>query len=128
MQQLIREVLLFLGLEDGTELLLDSATACGREGVGTVRHLPPKVFWPQQAVKRGVVTFGACASAENRADVHRVRQLRQWNGLLLDRNENSVNGDKEDGQDEAEQQGAAVQTISDPGQGDEESWTHRGTW
>ena len=30
-----------------------------------------------------------------------------------------MTGDKEDGQDENEQQGAAVQSISDPGQSDE---------
>ena len=32
--------------------------------------------------------------------------------------EDAVNGDKEDGHDEDWQQGAAVQTISEPGQGD----------
>ena len=37
---------------------------------------------------------------------------------MLDRDEDSVTGDKEDGQDENEQQGAAVRTISDPGHGD----------
>ena len=37
---------------------------------------------------------------------------------MLDRNENLANGEKEDGQDENEQQGAAVQTVSDPRQGD----------
>ena len=86
-----------------------------------------KVFWLQQLVKRGVVTAGACTSAENHADlgtkslpVHRLRRLRPWNALVLDRDENSVTGDKEDGQDENEQQGAAVRTLSDPGQGDEE--------
>ena len=49
----------------------------------------------------------ACTSAENRADtktkslpVDRLRQLRQWNGLVLDRSENAVDGDMEDGQDE----------------------------
>ena len=26
---------------------------------------------------------------------HRLRQLRQWNGLVWDRSENSVNGDEE---------------------------------
>ena len=61
-----------------------------------------------------MVTVGAKTSAENRAElgteslpVHRLRQLRQWNGLVLDRHENSVNGDKEDWHDENEQQGAA---------------------
>ena len=46
---------------------------------------------------------GACTSAENRADlgtkllpVHRLRQLRQWNGMVLDPDENSVTGDKEE--------------------------------
>ena len=111
-----------------TELLLDSAAArgiCRSERVGTIRNLSTKVVWLQQLVKRGVVTVGACTSAEIRADletksllVHRLRQLRKWNGLVLDRNENLANGDKEDRQDENEQQGAAVQTVSDPGQGD----------
>ena len=48
---LIREVLLFLGLEVPTELLLGSAAArgtCRREGVGTIRHLPTKVLSLQQ--------------------------------------------------------------------------------
>ena len=43
---LIREVLLFMGLEVRTELLLDSAAArgfCRREGVGTIRHLATEV-------------------------------------------------------------------------------------
>ena len=68
---------------------------------------------------------GACTSAENRADsgtrslpVHRLRQLRPWNGLVLDRSENAVNGEREDGQYEDEQRRAAAHTISDPGQGD----------
>ena len=61
--------------------------------------------WVQQLVKRGVVTVGACTSAENLAErkpllVHRLRQLRQWSGLVWDRTEYSANGDKEDGQDE----------------------------
>ena len=37
---------------------------------------------------------------------------------MLDRNERLATGDREDGQDEDEQQGAAVQIISDPGQSD----------
>ena len=37
---------------------------------------------------------------------------------MLDRSENTVNGEKGDGQDEDEQRRAAAQTISDPGQGD----------
>ena len=37
---------------------------------------------------------------------------------MLDRNENSVTGNKEDGQDVNEEQGVAVRTISDLGQGD----------
>ena len=110
------------------ELLLDSAAArgmCRREGVGTIRHLSTKVLWQQQLVKRGVVTVGTCTAAEDRADLgtkplpaHRLRQLRQWNGLVVDRNERLATGDREDGQDEDEQQGAAVQIISDPGQSD----------
>ena len=91
---LIREVLLFTGLEVRTELLLDIAASrgmCRREGVGTIRQLSTKVLWPQQSVKRGVVTVGACSSAENRADLgtkpllaHRLQLLRHWNGLVLD--------------------------------------------
>ena len=114
------------GLEVRTELLLDSAAArgiCRREGVGTTRHLSTRVLWLQQLVKGGVVAVGACTSAENRADlgtkslpVHRLRLLRQWSGLVLDRHENSVTGDREDGQDEDEQRRAAVQTFSDPGE------------
>ena len=37
---------------------------------------------------------------------------------MLDPSENAVNGEKEDGQDEGEHRRAAVQTISDLGQGD----------
>ena len=69
---LMREVLLFTGLEVGTELLLDKAAARGtfrREGVGTVRRVSTKVLWLQQLVKRGVVSVGACSSVENRADL-----------------------------------------------------------
>ena len=106
-------------------LLLCVTRMCRLEGVGTIRHLSTKVLWLQQLVKRGVVTVGACTSAENRLElgtndllVHRLRQLRQWSSLVLDRIENSVNGQKEDGQDEGEQRRAVVQTISDPGQGD----------
>ena len=69
--------------------------------------------------------IGACSSAENRADLgtkplpaHRLQQLRQWNGLVLDRNERLAIGGKEDGQDEDEQREAAVRIISDPGQAD----------
>ena len=68
----------------------------------------------------------ACTSAENRADletksppVHRLRQLRQLNGLALDEEQRlrqMVTG--EDGQKETGQRGAAVQTTSNPGQGD----------
>ena len=79
----------------------------------------------QQLVQRGVVTFGACTSAENRSDmvtkplpVHRLRQLKQWSCLVLDQNERSATGDKEDGQDAKWQQGAAVRIISDSGQSD----------
>ena len=69
---LIRDVVLFTGLEVRTEILLDSAAARGirrREGVGTMRHLSTNVLWLQQLVKRGVVTVGACSSGENRADL-----------------------------------------------------------
>ena len=37
--------------------------------VGTIRHFSTTVLWLQQLVKRGVVTVGACTSAENRADL-----------------------------------------------------------
>ena len=115
-------------LEVRTKVLLGSAAGrgeCIREGVGTTRHWSTKVLWLQQLVKRGVVMVGACTSAESRADfgtkslpVHRLRQLWPWNGLVLDRCENSVKGEKNDGQDEDEQRRAAVQILSDPGQGD----------
>ena len=124
---LFREVLLFMGLEARAELLLDSGAArgiCRSEGVGTTRHLSTKVHWVQ-LVECGLVMVGACTSAEHRADlgtksspVRRLRQLRQWNGLVLDRNETSVNGDEKEGQDEDGQQGAAAHTIAAPGQGD----------
>ena len=72
-----------------------------------------------------MVTVGVCSSAEHRADLvtkplpaHRLQQLRQWNGLVLDRNERLATGGKEDGQDEDEQREAAVRIISDPGQSD----------
>ena len=71
-EMLIREVLLFTGLEVLTELLQDSAAArgiCRRESVGTIRHLSTKVLWLQQLMNRGVVMVGACSSAENRADM-----------------------------------------------------------
>ena len=94
---------LFMGLEGRTELLLDSAAACStcpREGVGTIRLLSAQVLWLQQLVKRGVVTVGACTSAEKRADLvtkslpaQRLRQPRQWNGLVLDRHDRLATGD-----------------------------------
>ena len=46
---------------------------------------------------------------------------------MLGRSEDAVNGEKEDGQDEDEQRRAAVQTISDPGQGDGGARAIRGT-
>ena len=70
--RLIREVLLIMGLEVRTELLLDSAAASDmyrREGVGTIRHLSTKALRPQQLVKRGVVMAGSGTVAENRADL-----------------------------------------------------------
>ena len=96
----------FTGLEVRTELFLSSAAAreiCRREGVGTIRQLSTKVLvlWLQQLVTRGVVSVAACTSAENRADLgtkslpaHTLRRLRQWNGLVLERNENPVTGDR----------------------------------
>ena len=70
-----------------TKLVLDRAAARGigrSECVGTMRHLSTKVVWLQQVVKCGVVTVGACTSAEVRADlgtkslpVHRLRQLER---------------------------------------------------
>ena len=99
----IREVSLFMGLEVRIELLLNSAAArgiCRREGVGTIRRLSMKVLWLQQLVKRGIVMVSACTSAENRADlgtkslpIHRLRQLRQLNGLALNGTDTSANGD-----------------------------------
>ena len=68
-----------------------------------------------------VLTFKACTSAENRADlgtksspVNRLQQLRRLNGLALDRTENSTDGDEEEGHDENGQRRAAIQTISAP--------------
>ena len=93
------------------------------DGVGTMRRLSTKVLWLQQLVKRGVITVGACTSAENRADLgtkslpaHRLRHLKQWNGLVLDQDERLAIGGKKDGQDENEWREAAVRIISDPGQ------------
>ena len=115
-----------MGLEVRTELM-DSAAArvCSRDGVGTIHHLSTKVLWLQQLVTRGIVMVSACTSAENRADsgtkslhIHRLRQLRQLNGLAWDGTETSANGDGEDGQNENGQREAAVQTISNPGQSD----------
>ena len=124
---LIREVLLFTGLEVLTELLLDSAAArgrCRREGVETIRHLSRQVLWLQQLAKREVITVGACVHPQRTAQiwrkslfVHIFRQLMQWNGLVLDRHENSVYSDTEDGQGENDQRGTAVQTICDLGHG-----------
>ena len=45
---------------------------------------------------------------------------------MSDRNERLATGDKEDGQDEKEQQEAAVQKSSILGKATEESWTHKG--
>ena len=125
---LVREILLFTGLEVRTELLLDSATGRGmsrREGVGIIRHLSMKVLWQRQLVKRGVHTVGACTSSENSADLetnsslaHGLRWLRQWSGRVLNQNERLATCDKEHGQDEDEQQEAAAQMISDLRQGD----------
>ena len=99
--------------------------------------LPTKVLWLPQWVKSGVLTVGARTSEENLADlvtksllVHKLRQLRQLNGLALYGTDNSANGDGEDGQDENGQHVAAVQTISNPGNvpgsttepGDGSSW------
>ena len=81
---LIREVLLFTGLEVRTELLLDSAAA---RVMYQTRHLSTTVLWVHQLDKRGVVTVGALA--------HRLRELRQWNGLVLDRIERLATGDRE---------------------------------
>ena len=69
---LIREVLLFMGLEVGVEPLLDSAAArgmCRREGVGTTRLLSKKVHWVQiRRQRRGlgdeVTTRPQIATAE----------------------------------------------------------------
>ena len=82
---LIRE--LEVRTEVRTKLVLDRAAAqgmCRRERVGTIRQLSTKVVWLQQLLKSGVVTVGACTSAEIRADlgtkslpVHRLRQLER---------------------------------------------------
>ena len=83
------------------------------EGVGTIRHLSTKVHWLQQLsdnaewswLERAHPQRAALTWGTKSLPVRRLRQLRQWNGL-------------EDGQDEDEQRRVAVQTISDPGQGD----------
>ena len=82
---LIRE--LEVRTEVRTKLVLDRAAAqgmCRRERVGTIRQLSTKVVWLQQLLKSGVVTVGACTSAEIRTDlgtkslpVHRLRQLER---------------------------------------------------
>ena len=67
---------------------------------------------------------GACTSSENprrpgdEVTARPLRQLRQWNGLVLDRSEHALTGETVDGQDEDEQQRAAVHTICGCGQGD----------
>ena len=109
---LIREVLLFTGLEVRTELLLDGAAArglCRRDGVGTIRHFSTKVLWLQQLVKRGVVTGGACTSAENRADLG-TEAIPFPQTATAEAGEQIGVGPK-DGQDEDEQQGAAMRII-----------------
>ena len=80
-----------------------------------------KFFGYSSWYNRGVVTVGARSSAENRADLgtkpllaHRLQQLRQWNGLVLDRNEKIDDWC----QDENEQREKQVRIISDPGQSD----------
>ena len=90
-----------------------------------MRCLSTKVLWLQQLVKPGIVMVSACTSAENCADlgtkslpIHKLRLLRQLNGLALNGIETSANGDGEDGQNETGKRGAAVQTISNSGQGD----------
>ena len=136
---LIREVLWLTGLEVRTELLLDSAPArgiCRREGVGTIRHLSTKVLWLQQLVKRGLVTVGACSSAENRADVETraiacpptataeamerpgVRPKRKIGDLVTKR---MAKTRMSSGRLQCE----LSQML---GKGTEESWTHWGTW
>ena len=51
---LIREVLLFMGLEVRTEILPDRPArgTCKREGVGTICHLSTEVLWLPHLVKR----------------------------------------------------------------------------
>ena len=64
----------------------------------------------------------ACTSAENRADLEQSHYQStgcdSLGSLALDGTETSANGDGEDGQNETGQRGAAVQTISNPEQGD----------
>ena len=109
-------------MEVRTELLDRAAARVSScEGVGTIRHLSTKVLWPQQLVKRGIVIVSACTSAENRADLgtksQNYPQAATADGVALDGTETSANGDGEDGQNETVQRGAAVRTISNPGQG-----------
>ena len=117
---LIREVLLFSGLEVRTELLLDSAAArgtCRREGVGTIRHLSTKVLWGETRSGHGLSVFirrePPRLLGTKPLPAHRPQQLRHWNGLALDRNERLATGDKEDGQDENGEQEAAVRSWAE---------------
>ena len=71
---LIREVLLFTGLDVLTELLLESASArgrCRREGVGTTRNLSTHILCLQQLVNRGVATVGASVHPQRTAQIWR---------------------------------------------------------
>ena len=95
---LIRGVLMFTGLEVRPEVLLDSAAArgtCRREGVGAIRHLSTKILWLSAV---GETRSGLGWSVYIRREPRRLgdkviacpsglRQLRQWNGLVLDRSE-----------------------------------------
>ena len=70
---LIRGVLLFMGLEVRTGLLMVSTAALGirrREGVGTTCHLLTKVLWLQHLEKRGLVMVSACA--------HPQKNVQTW--------------------------------------------------
>ena len=75
---------------------------------------------------------GECTSAKNHADmetksrpVHRLGQLRQWNGLVLDMSENAVNGETEDKTMESSGELQCKQSLI-LGKETEESWKHLG--
>ena len=84
-----------MGLEVRTELLLDSAAACGtcrREGVGTVR-----LFVDESSLCWSMYILRKPRRPGDEVTARPLRQLRQWNGLVLDGSEHAVTGETVDG-------------------------------